>query len=171
MTTEDDRTRLILQIDAGLDVDAEELDVFTRQLRSEIEDSGFETNLVKGDTVPEGAKSVEAVMLGALVVTMLPTAITNLLDLLRGWSSRGNHQNVKIKTRIGDQEVTIEYPPTPTLNADIQRLLAAALTPLTLRADVPDADEDGSLAQLITPGVDVDDLAQSKAESSEPHRE
>ena len=127
MTTDDNLTNVILQIDAGPDVDAEEIDRLTRWLRSEIEDSGIEADLVKAGPAPDATKSVEAVMLGALVITTLPTAINNLLDLLRNWSSRGNNQNVKIKTRIGDQEITIEYPPTPTLNADIQRLLETAL--------------------------------------------
>jgi hypothetical protein len=98
MATDEPLTSLRLKIDAGPEADDEELDRLTRRLRNEIEGEleVEKVELVRTDMVEKGAKSIEAVMLGALVITMLPGAINNLVDLVRDFSSRPGNRQAKI---------------------------------------------------------------------------
>lgn len=98
MTTDEQLTSLRLKIDAGPDADDEELDRLTRRLRNEIEGEldVEKVDLVRTGVVEDGAKSIEAVLLGALVITMIPGAINNLVDLVRDFSSRPGNRQAKI---------------------------------------------------------------------------
>lgn len=98
MTTDEQLASLRLKIDAGPEADDEELDRLTRRLRNEIEGEldVEKVDLVRTGAVEDGAKSIEAVLLGALVITMLPGAINNLVDLVRNFSSRPGNRQVKI---------------------------------------------------------------------------
>jgi len=124
--------RLMLHVDAGADADDEELDRVTRQLREELGDlDGVEpVKPAEAGTVPEGAKSAEAMTLGALAVTILPSVIPKLIDFLRDWSMRGENRMVKIETRIGDRSVNVEVPRTmsPDELKGLVDMLAGALT-------------------------------------------
>ena len=98
MTTDEQLTSLRLKIDAGPEADDEELDRLTRRLRNEIEGEleVEKVDLVRTGVVEDGAKSIEAVLLGALVITMIPGAINNLVDLVRDFSSRPGNRQAKI---------------------------------------------------------------------------
>ena len=98
MTTDEQLTSLRLKIDAGLEADDEELDRLTRRLRNEIEGEldVEKVDLVRTGVVEDGAKSIEAVLLGALVITMVPGAINNLVDLVRDFSARPGNRQAKI---------------------------------------------------------------------------
>jgi hypothetical protein len=104
-------TSLTIHLDAGTDVPADDLDALTRGLRDEIQDFGVETVALQSRAaIPAGAKSVEAVTLGALAVTILPQAIPRLIEFLQAWSLRRKDRTVKIKATVGDRSVDIEYP-------------------------------------------------------------
>jgi len=132
MSSEAEIVNVTLHLDAGAGADPDELDALARQLQNEIaqELNVEKVELMREGPIEPGAKAgeAEALMLGAMAVTLLPTTLTNLFNLLRDWSSRGKNQNVKVTARIGDQEVIIEYPSTPSLHDDLSRLLNAVLS-------------------------------------------
>jgi hypothetical protein len=111
MNLDPSNTSVTLLVDGGKDALAEDVDALTRRLRTEIQEFGVETvTLQTTDTVPSGSKSVEAVTLGALAVTILPQMLPRLIEFLQAWSLRGKDHTVKIKASIGDRSVDIEYP-------------------------------------------------------------
>ena len=97
-------------MDAGNDALPEDVDALTRQLRSEIQDLGVESVGLASAAAPTGTKSMEAVTIGALAVTILPTAIPRLIEFLQAWSLRSKDRTVKIKASVGDRSVDVEYP-------------------------------------------------------------
>lgn len=104
-------TSVTLIVDAGRDALAEDVDALTRRLRTEIQELGVETvSLKTTETTPAGTKSVEAVTLGALAVTVLPQVLPRLIEFLQAWSLRSKDRTVKIKASVGDRSVDIEYP-------------------------------------------------------------
>jgi hypothetical protein len=104
-------TRLTIEVDAGGDALPEDVDALTRRLRSEIQDFGVEeVTLTTTSAVPAGTKSVEAVTVGALAITLLPQVLPRLIEFLQAWSLRGKDRMVKIKASVGDRSVDIEYP-------------------------------------------------------------
>ena len=126
MPSEEETLQFNLHIDAGDEIDDEELDRFTRQLRAEIEELDVESvDLVKEQTVPKGSKDAEAVTLGALAVTLLPVVVPKLLDFLQSWCVRKNSQTVKIKSQVGDRLVEVEFSPSTTSPTELQELVKA----------------------------------------------
>jgi len=111
MTGDPSATSLTILVDAGKDALAEDLDALTRQLRNEIQEFEVESvSLPAAHAAPSGTKSVEAVTLGALAVTILPTALPRLIEFLQAWSLRSKDRTVKIKASVGDRSVDVEYP-------------------------------------------------------------
>ena len=107
-------TRLTIEVDAGGDALPEDVDALTRRLRSEIQDFGVEDVTLKTTTaVPAGTKSVEAVTVGALAITLLPQVLPRLIEFLQAWSLRGKDRTVKIKASVGDRSVDIDTRRAP----------------------------------------------------------
>jgi len=124
--------RFTLHVGAGEDPDAEELDRLMLQLRDELRelDAVESVKPVEAGPPPEGAKSAEAMTLGALAVTILPSVVPKLIDFLQSWSMRGEDRTVKIETRIGDRSVNVEVPRTmsPDELKGLVDMLTGALT-------------------------------------------
>ena len=115
---------LTVQIEAGEDSDADELDRLTRQLRDEIQELEVESvELVKGSATLPGAKSAEAVTLGALAIAVLPAVVPKLVEFLQAWSTRGEGHTVKIKTQVGDRALEVEYSPKTMSPAELKNLV------------------------------------------------
>jgi hypothetical protein len=115
---------LTLQINAGENADADELDRLTRQLLTEIKELEVESvELAKDETAPAGTKSIDAVTLGALAVAVLPTVVPKLIDLLQSWLMRGEGRAVKIKTQVGDRSVELEYSPKTVSPDELKSLV------------------------------------------------
>jgi hypothetical protein len=130
-------TSVTLLVDGGKDALAEDVDALTRRLRAEIQEFGVETvTLQTTDTVPSGTKSVEAVTLGALAVTILPQVLPRLIEFLQAWSLRSKDHTVKIKASIGDRSVDIEYPEGASEIA-VQALIQKMTDTLTPPASTP----------------------------------
>ena len=130
-------TRLTIEVDAGGDALPEDVDALTRRLRSEIQDFGVEDVTLKTTTaVPAGTKSVEAVTVGALAVTLLPQVLPRLIEFLQAWSLRSKDRTVKIKASVGDRSVDIEYPEGASEVA-VQELIQKMTDTLTPPAGTP----------------------------------
>ena len=117
-------TGYILNIDAGEDMGADELDYLTRQLQSELDDLDVGTiDLVKEEDIPAGTKTIEAVTLGTLALTVLPTFLPKLVEFLQSWVLRAEDRKVKIKTQVGDQSIELEYNPKGVSPEDLKILV------------------------------------------------
>jgi hypothetical protein len=111
MTGNSAPTTITLVLDSGSDAFAEDLDTLARTLRNEIEEFGVESvRLASSPNAPAGTKSMEAVTIGALAVTVLPAALPRLIEFLQAWTLRSKDQTVKIKASVGDRSVDVEYP-------------------------------------------------------------
>ena len=110
-----------LSVDSG---DATELDALTRQLRTEVEELRIDSvEQVSAGTAPEGTKAVDLVAIGQMAVTLAPTIIPPLFDLLKSWVDRKPSTPVKIKVKVGKRMAQIEYDPTKTSAKELQALV------------------------------------------------
>lgn len=101
---------LTLHIDAGREALPDDVDVMTRRLRDELGDLDLQSvSLVKEGAAPSGTKSADAVTLGALAITLLPSVLPKLVEFLQAWSLRGQNRTVKIKANVGDRSIELEY--------------------------------------------------------------
>ncbi len=103
-------------------IDLKDLDRYTRQLRDEIREAQVESvDLVSADEIPEGARSAEALTLGALAIAVLPAVLPKVVELLHAWLMRMQGRIVKIKIQSGDQVVEVEYTPTATSPEELKQ--------------------------------------------------
>ena len=108
------------------DADPAELDKLTRQLRSEI--AGLSVDAIEDvhvGSAPRGAKSAELSALGQMAITLAPTIIPPLFDLLKSWIERKPSTPVKVTVRAGRKTAQIEYDPTKTSAKDLEILIQA----------------------------------------------
>ena len=117
-------TNMVLHIDAGEEADEDETDRLTRELCAELRELDVESvELVKEDSIPQGAKSGFPITLGVISLAFLPSLIPNVADILQVWSQRGSNRSVKITTRIGDRPLEIEYSPKTMSRDELMDLL------------------------------------------------
>jgi hypothetical protein len=110
-----------LSLDGGDDA---ELDELTRQLRAEMEELNIDSiSQVSSGMAPEGSKSVDMSAIGQLAVTLAPTVVPPLFELLRSWVERKPSTPVKIKVRVGKSTAQVEYDPTRTSAKDLELLV------------------------------------------------
>ena len=120
--------KLTLVVDAGQDADAEQLDRATRQLLEELREQPVESAEIKeGGPAPDGTKGVDAGLLGALAVSVLPEALPPLVGFLKDWAARGKSggRSVKIKLEQGGQKIEMEYDPATMTSEQLAMLMAA----------------------------------------------
>lgn len=105
-------------------LDADRLDELTSGLRLELLDAGLPSEPAADDVPPPaGARAVDAVTVGAIVVTLASgvNVLRETLALVRDWRAR--HRQTGIRLRIGDREIEL----TSATEATEERLLAAFL--------------------------------------------
>jgi len=108
----------------GGDGDRAELDELTRQLRSEVEELNVDSvEQVSAGAAPEGTKAVDFTVVGQMAVTLAPTIIPPLFDLLKSWVGRKPSTPVKVTVRVGKKTAQIEYDPTQTSAKDLEALI------------------------------------------------
>lgn len=101
-------TQLQVQVTTE-DGDPDEIDQLTRQLLLELRDEDVESvELAREEARPPGAKSVEAVTLGAIIMAILPNAVPRIINLLRSWVERGPGRRVNIKGEIRGMNIEFE---------------------------------------------------------------
>ncbi|MGW6405274.1 hypothetical protein [Streptomyces sp. NPDC055134] len=88
-----------LVVSGAVDVDAEELDLLTAQLRRRLLELDVDGVRLAGSDrpVPEGAKPGELLTVGALAVTLAPTVIRPALRLVETWMSSRPVRTVKVE--------------------------------------------------------------------------
>ena len=111
-----EKAEFYIEVSAA-DVTDEELDRMTRQLLSELRETDVESaELVKAGNAPQGTKSGEALTMGSIMVSALPTVLPSVVSLVQSWMSRGQGRTVKFKGK------GIEFEGSPE---DLQKLLAS----------------------------------------------
>ena len=101
-----------------------ELDELTRQLKAEVQDLSVDSvEEVTNGSAPDGTKAVDITIIGQMVVTLAPTIIPPLFELLKSWVERKPSTPVKIKVKIGKRTAQIEYDPTKTTAKDLEVLV------------------------------------------------
>lgn len=124
MPTDVNTVQLMMRIEAGQDVSAEELDRLARQLRDEIQESGMASaELARGAPAPVGTKGADPVTLGALALVVLPTAVPPLIEFLKSWAMRGEGRTVKVKAQAGDRALEVEFNPATVSQAELKELV------------------------------------------------
>ena len=98
--------RLTVVIDGGSASDAEELDALTGQLRRQLLELDVDTvEPARTEDVPAGAKPMDVVSIGALVVTLGPAALKAVVSLVERWLE---HRPVRsVKLTLGDDTLEI----------------------------------------------------------------
>jgi hypothetical protein len=110
-----------LSLDGG---DNSELDELARQLRTEVEDLDVDSvDGVWDGTAPHGTKAADIAAIGQMAVTLAPTLIPPLFELLKSWVERKPSTPVKIKVRVGKRTAQIEYDPTKTSPKELEALV------------------------------------------------
>ena len=115
---------LLVEIDPGAQIGADQLDLQTRSLREELFELGVNAvDLVRSETTPPGAKSAEAVTLGSLALVVLPSFLPKLIDYLQSWTQREQNRRVKIKTQVGDRSIELDYLPSSLSAKELSHLV------------------------------------------------
>jgi len=110
-----------LSVDGG---DANELDELTRQLRDQVTELNIHSvESVSARETPSGTKSVDPAVIGQMVVTLAPTIVPPLFELLKSWIERKPSTPVKIRVKVGKRTASIEYDPTKTTAKELNDLV------------------------------------------------
>lgn len=106
------------------DGDASELDELTRQLRTEVDELDiYAIKQVSEGDAPTGTKAVDMAAIGQMAVSLAPSVIPALFDLLKSWVQRKPSTPVKVTVKIGRKTAQIEYDPTKTSAKDLELLV------------------------------------------------
>lgn len=110
-----------LSLDGGNDA---ELDELTRQLMAEVEDLRVDSvEQVSAGEAPDGTKAVDMLVIGQMAVSLAPTIIPPLFELLKSWVERKPSTPVKIRVKVGKRTALIEYDPTKTSAQELEVLV------------------------------------------------
>lgn len=115
--------KIVLSFDA--DSDAEDVERLTRQLRAELAELDLDSiGFVRDGSLPDGAKSVDPVTVGALVVALSASGgvFTTLIETLRDWLGRQAVAR-KIAVTIDGDTVELERATAAERNALIEAFL------------------------------------------------
>ena len=93
----------------------EELDRMTRNLLSELRETNVESaSLVSMGAAPEGSKG-DPITIGTLAMSAMPLVLPGVIEMIRGWTARGQGRTVKFKGKGIEFEGSAE---------DLEKLLA-----------------------------------------------
>jgi hypothetical protein len=97
-----------LRVELGADVDEQQLDAMTTSLRRQLLELDVETvERVAAGPAPEGAKAIETLALGALVVKLVARreTLAGVAGLIRSWL--GSRPDRTARLRFGEDEVEL----------------------------------------------------------------
>jgi len=106
--------------------DTAELDELTRQLRAEVEELNIDSvEQISAGVAPKGTKAVDFTVIGQMAVTLAPTIVPPLFELLKSWVERKPSTPVRVTVRVRGKTAQIEYDPTHTSAKDLEALIKA----------------------------------------------
>lgn len=99
--------QLTVVIERGPDVDLEELDLLSHQLRDELLQLDIEdVEHLREGTAPPGSKAVDPAAVGAMVVTLAPAVLPGVIGLLQSWLRGRPAAGVKVTLGRDSLELT-----------------------------------------------------------------
>lgn len=104
----DQTIQLLLSLDASPEIDDEELEELTRKLRKELLELDIEAaDLVSAGEAPSGARAVEPVTLGTLLLTLAASGgvLTTVVNVLQDWLS--HHDKHSVTLEIGGDKIQV----------------------------------------------------------------
>jgi hypothetical protein len=135
MVQSDSEGQLRLNVKLTLeDGDEAQLDSLTRSLRKEILELDVDSaEMASEGEAPEGAKALDMVLLGTLMVAVAPIVVTQLLEFLQAWTMRREGRSLKVRLEAPEGgAVEIQVPET-TSREEVQNWIE------TVRAALPKA--------------------------------
>jgi hypothetical protein len=90
------------------DGDEESTDLLTRQLLGELLELDVESASLKPGIAPIGTKVGDPITIGAIVVAVLPSFLTKLMEFVQAWALRGQGRVVKFKGVLAGQQIEFE---------------------------------------------------------------
>lgn len=96
----DNRTQVVLNINAEESVRDEELETITQQLRNELLETDVESvAFLRSGEAPEGSRAGDPVTLGTLLVTLAASGgvFTTLINAIQGWLGRGEKRSITLE--------------------------------------------------------------------------
>lgn len=103
---------VLIQLSLDEKSSPEELGEMTHQLNDEILQLNVDSiePVSKGKS-PGGTKGTEMALAGQLLVTLAPTLMGALFDLLKSWKARKASTPVKLKLTVGGVTADLEFDP------------------------------------------------------------
>ena len=115
---------ILVEISPEEQVGAEELNELAHQLNDEILHLNVDAvEPVVSGAAPDGTKSAEMVQVGQLLVTLGPSLVEPLFNLLKSWTVRRKAVPVKLKLKVGRKTADLEYDPSTTTPEEINKLV------------------------------------------------
>lgn len=112
---ETDKAEFYIEVSAA-DSTEEDIDRMTRQLLTELREMDVQSaELAKAGNAPMGTKSGDAITMGSIVISALPTVLPAVIALVQSWVARGQGRTVKFKGK------GIEFEGSPE---ELQKILA-----------------------------------------------
>jgi len=120
--TQSDSIEFEIEVSAQ-DATEEDLDKLTRQLLGELREADVESaKLAKSGSAPQGTKSIDAVAIGSIVVTVAPKVLPVIFEMVQTWATRGQKRTVKFKGKLNGRVIEFEGHAQ-----DIEKLITAFL--------------------------------------------
>jgi hypothetical protein len=111
-----------IAIEAAPNSDERELDELTMRLRQRLLELDVQrVDRVRSDDVPEGAKPVDAIIIGALGITLGPQAVKAVVGLVQAWLRSRPVRRIKIT--IGKDSIDLTDPTTPERQELVQAFI------------------------------------------------
>ena len=117
---------VVVMVHLSLDekASAEELGEMTHQLNEEILQLNVDSiEPVRKGKAPGGTKGTEMALAGQLLVTLAPTLLGALFDLLKSWKARKASSPIRIKLTVGGVAADIEFDPATTTPEQLSALV------------------------------------------------
>src|SRR5512144_2853620 len=106
--------------------DAVELDELTRQLRSEVQELDIDSlHEVSEGVAPAGTKGADFAAIGQMAISLAPSIVPPLFELLKSWVERKPSTPVKVTVKVGRKTAQIEYDPIRTTAKDLEAIMKA----------------------------------------------
>jgi hypothetical protein len=113
--------KLVLTINTDGDVSF--VDEITRSLLRELKDESINATSMIDRRSLQGTKAGETTIVGAILVSVLPAVLPQLLTFLKEWISRGN-RTVRIKRQEESSSLELEYDISAISREEIKQLIS-----------------------------------------------
>jgi hypothetical protein len=97
---------VVVDLGLGASADAEELDAATRDLLRELGELDVEVARAEAGPAPEGARAIDVLALGTLVLKVGAKAYGPVARVLQGWLSRRSGRSIKLTLGADSIEIS-----------------------------------------------------------------